>query len=93
MLFCRQEVMPMLTITIPATVSGLGWTVVLGPLAGVAVLAVFGVFVFLVVGAAMQLGAMPDDIDPQPPVREPVLRDRAAARHPTCWNCGERLVA
>lgn len=80
------------TFTVPAAVSGLGWTVVLGPLAGVAVLAVFGVFAFLVVGAALQLGTMPPDIDPEPPVREPVVRARET-KHVACWNCGERLVA
>ena len=82
------------TLTIPAALPGLGWSVVLGPLAGLAVLSVFGVFGFLVVGAILQLGTVPPEIEPEPPVREDVRRNRSATKHVACWNCGEQqLVA
>lgn len=71
-------------LTIPPALPGQGWSVVFGPLAGLAAFAVLAVFVFLVVGAIVELG------NPHPASEAgPASPDRAGH----LWPDDERMVA
>jgi hypothetical protein len=83
-----QEDMTMLATAhgLPVAIPGQAWSVVLGPLAGLAAVAVLAVFVFLVAGALLELGARARGISEEEGDTEP---EPVTPR----WRLDERMVA